>query len=75
MFRGWGVSVVVFLVFLVLLRELPEIGSGLVFLVLLPELPEIRIGLVFSVLLQELLEIHSSLVVLTHAKLIRLMKF
>ena len=49
MFRGWGVSVVVFLVFLVLLRELPEIRSGLVFLVLLPELPEIRSGLVVLV--------------------------
>ena len=30
---GGGVSVVVFLVVSVLLRELPEIGSGLVFLV------------------------------------------
>ena len=39
----------VFLVVLVLLRELPEIGSGLVFLVLLPELPEIRSGLVILV--------------------------
>ena len=33
MFRGGGASVVVFLVVSVLLRELPEIGSGSVFLV------------------------------------------
>ena len=49
MFRGGDVSVLVFLVLLVLLRELPEIGSGSVFFVLLRELPELRSGLVVLV--------------------------